>query len=147
MPTSSTHLSLVNDYLDSAIANIQMAADIARHQQNELHGLALREARVNGLIDVVRWETRLREALLTLKDIRHTPGVGIASGGIVSSSTRRRNYSVDEQPSGGDELARPRVSSLTPSDGKGIPAFNELLKACGYQVHCTDRDSSIGVEA
>jgi hypothetical protein len=146
MPTSSTHLSLVNDYLDSAIANMQLAADIARHRQNELHHIALGEARVNGLIDVVRWETRLREALLTLKDIRNTPGVGIASGGTVLAIPGGRDNSVDEQPSGGDELAGPRASSFTPSDGKGIPAFNELLKACGYQVHCTDWDSSIGVE-
>jgi hypothetical protein len=147
MPTSSTHLSLVNDYLDSAIANMQLAADIARHRQNELHGLALKEARVNGLIDVVRWETRLREALLTLKEIRNSPGVGIASGGTVSAGIGTRNNSVDKQSSGGDELAGPRPSSFTPSDGCGFAAFNELLKACGHEVHCADRSTPPEVAA
>lgn len=126
---------------------MQLAADIARHQQNELHRLALQEARVNGLIDVVRWETRLREALLTLKEIRNSPGVGIASRGAVSASPRARNNSMDEQPSGGDELARPRPSSFTPSDGCGFAAFNELLKACGYEVHCADRSTPPEVAA
>lgn len=147
MPISSPHLSLVNDHLDSAIAKIQLAADIARHRRNELHLIALTEARVNGLIDAVRWETRLREALLALKDIRNSPGVGIASGGVVSASTGGQNNSVDEQPSGGDVMARPRSSGFTPSDGCGSATFNELLKACGHQVYCTDRTTSPGVEA
>jgi hypothetical protein len=145
MPISSPHLSLVNDYLDSAIAEIQLAADTARHWQNELHRIALKEARVNGLIDVVRWETRLREALLTLKGLRDTPGMGIAGGGSLSTSLGGGNLSVDKQSSGGDELAGPRPSSFTPSDGQGNAAFNELLKACGHEVHCTNRDSPIGV--
>jgi len=145
MPISSTHLSLVNDHLDSAIANMQLAADIARHRQNELHLIALREARVNGLIEVVQWETRLREALLTLKDIRNTPSLGIAGRGAVPASAGRGHDPMDEQSSGGDELARPRPSSFTPSDGQGNAAFNELLKACGHEVHCTNRDSPIGV--
>jgi hypothetical protein len=147
MPISSPHLSLVNDHLNRAIAEIQLAADIARHRQNELHSIALKEARVNGLIDVVRWETRLREALLTLKEIRNSPGVGIASRGFVPASTGAGNDSVDGQSSGGNELAGPRSSSYTPSDGCGFAAFNELLKACGHQVYCTDRSTPPGVEA
>ena len=145
MPTSSHRLSLANDHIHFAIAHAQLAADLVRDEQNELHMLALKEARVNGLIDVVRWETRLREALLTLKGLRDTPGMGIAGGGSVPTSPRKGDIPVDEQSSGGDELARPRPSSFTPSDGQGNAAFNELLKACGHEVHCTNRDSPIGV--
>jgi hypothetical protein len=147
MPISSFHLSLVNDHLDSAIANMQLAADIARHRQNELHLIALKEARVNGLIEVVQWETRLREALLTLKDIRNTPGMAIAGRGAVPASAGRGDHPMDEQSSGGDELARPRASGFTPQDGQGNAAFNELLKACGYEVYCADRSAPAGVEA
>jgi hypothetical protein len=146
MPISSHRLLLANDHIHFAIAHAQLAADLVRDQQNELHMLALKESRITGLIDVVRWETRLREALLTLKGLRDTPSVGLPVQGSVPTGFGGGDLSVDEQSSGSDELARSRPCSFTPSDGQGYAAFNELLKACGYGVYCTDRDSPIGME-
>ena len=140
MPISSTHLSIVNDYLAAAIEKLEDAKSVATHLRSELHGLALKEGRVTGLIDVVQWQTRISEALLTVKGIRDTPMLGASIGELVSPGRRGRDDAVDEQPIGSDFMVEPGGSVYAPEDGQGLAAFNELLKACGHQVKLSDQD-------
>jgi hypothetical protein len=146
MPISSTHLSRVNDHLAAAIEQLEQARAIAADLRSDLHGLALKEGRVTGLIDVVQWQTRISEALLTVKGIRDTPCLGASIGEIVSSSRGRREDTVDERPIGSDFMVEPRDSVYTPEDGQGFAAFNELLKACGHQVVLSDQNPPNGME-
>lgn len=116
MPISSPIISKVNDYLAQAIAFAQLALDEARAERDARHMLAHSEHRVNGLIDVVRWETRIQEALLTLKGIRETPGLGVAVRGSISASDRGGDDPVDGESGGGNELAGSRLGGGTVAD-------------------------------
>jgi hypothetical protein len=147
MPISSTHLSKVNDHLSAAIGQLKEAQGIAVNLRSELHALALAEGRVIGLIDVVQWQTRISEALLTVKDIRDTPCLGASIGELVSSSRGRRDDTMDEQPIGSDFMVGPLGRVYTPEDGQGFAAFNELLKACGHHVDLSAQDPPDGMEA
>jgi hypothetical protein len=140
MPISSTHLSKVNDHLTAAIEQLRQAQGIAVELRSDLHGLALKEGRVTGLIDVVQWQTRISEALLTVKGILDTPCLGASVGELVSPSRRGRDSTMDEQSIGGDFMVEPGGSVYAPSDGQGFAAFNELLKACGHQVVLSDQN-------
>jgi hypothetical protein len=147
MPISSTHLSEVNDHLSAAIGHLAQAQGIAVSLRSDLHALALREGRVIGLIDVVQWQTRISEALLTLKGIRDTPCLGASIGELVSPGRRGRGNTMDEQPIESDSMVQPGGSVYAPEDGRGLAAFNELLKACGHQVNLSSQNPSDGVEA
>jgi hypothetical protein len=116
MPISSTHLSRVNDHLTAAIEQIGQAQTIAFNLRSELHAIALSENRVTGLIDVVQWQTRISEALLTVIDIRDTPCLGASVGELVSPSGRGRDDAVDEQPIGSDFMVEPGGSVYAPED-------------------------------
>ena len=146
MPISSTHLSKVNDHLSAAIGHLRQAQGIAVGLRSDLHALALTEGRVIGLIDVVQWQTRITEALLTVKDIRDTPCLGASIGELVSPSRRGRDDAVDEQSIGSDFMVEPGGSVYTPEDGQGSAAFNELLKACGHQVVFSSQNPPDGME-
>lgn len=146
MPISSTHLSKVNDYFTAAIGQLELAQAIAVNLRSDLHTLALKEGRVTGLIDVVQWQTRITEALLTVKDIRDTPCLGASIGELVSPSHRGRDDAMDEQPIGSDFMVEPGGSVYTPEDGQGFAAFNELLKACGHQVNLSSPNPPDGME-
>jgi hypothetical protein len=147
MPISSTHLSTVNDHLSAAIGHLKEAQGIAVSLRSELHALALTEGRVIGLIDVVQWQTRISEALLTAKGIRDAPCLGASIGELVSPGRRGRDNAMDEQPIGSDFMVEPGGSVYAPSDGQGFAAFNELLKACGHQVVLSDQNPPDGMEA
>ena len=146
MPISSTHLSRVNDHLSAAIGHLKEAQGIAVSLRSDLHGLALKEGRVSGLIDVVQWQTRISEALLTVKDIRDTPCLGASIGELVSPSRRGRDDAVDEQSIGSDCMVEPGGSVYTPEDGQVFAAFNELLKACGHHVNLSSQNPPDGME-
>lgn len=146
MPISSTHLSEVNDHLTAAIGQLELAQAIAVNLRSDLHALALKEGRVSGLIDVVQWQTRISEALLTVKDIRDTPMLGASIGELVSPSRGGRDDAVDEQPIGSDFMVEPGGSVYTPEDGQGFAAFNELLKACGHHVNLSGQGLPDGME-
>ena len=146
MPISSTHLSKVNDHLSAAIGHLGQAQGIAISLRSDLHSLALREGRVTSLIDVVQWQTRISETLLTVKDIRDTPMLGASIGELVSPSRRGRDDAMDEQPIGSDFMVEPGGSVYTPEDGQGFPAFNELLKACGHHVNLSSQNPPDGME-
>jgi hypothetical protein len=147
MPISSTHLSKVNDHLSAAIGHLRQAQEITVNLRSELHALALAEGRVTGLIDVVQWQTRISEALLTTKGIRDTPCLGASIGELVSPGRRGRDSTMDEQPIGGDFMVEPGGSVYTPEDGQGLAAFNELLKACGHHVNLSVQNPPNGMEA
>jgi hypothetical protein len=147
MPISSTHLSKVNDHLSAAIGQLKEAQGVAVNLRSELHALALTEGRVIGLIDVVQWQTRISEALLTVKGILDTPCLGASIGEIVSPGRGGRHDAVDEQPIGSDFMVEPGGSVYTPEDGQGFAAFNELLKACGHHVNLSDQNSPDEMEA
>jgi hypothetical protein len=146
MPISSTHLSRVNDHLTAAIGQLKKAQGVAVNLRSELHALALMEGRVIGLIDAVQWQTRISEALLTVKAIRDTPCLGASIGELVSPSRRGRDDAVDEQSIGSDFMVEPGGSVYTPEDGQGFAAFNELLKACGHHVNLSDQNPPDGME-
>jgi hypothetical protein len=147
MPISSTHSSKVNDHLTAAIGQLELAQAIAVNLRSDLHALALKEWRVVGLIDVVQWQTRISEALLTVKGIRDTPCLGASVGELVSPSRRGWDDAMDERPIGSDFMVEPGSSVYTPEDGQGSAMFNELLKACGHQVVLSDQNPSDGMEA
>ena len=107
MPISSTHLSRVNDHLSAAIAHLREAEAIAISHCRDHHALALRESRVTSLIDVVQWQTRISEALLTVQFIRDTPCLGASVGELVSSSRGRRDDTMDQQSIGSDFMVEP----------------------------------------
>jgi hypothetical protein len=146
MPTSSTHLSRVNDHLTAAIGQLKKAQGVAVSLQSELHALALAEGRVIGLVDVVQWQTRISEAFITVKGIRDTPYLGASVGELVSPGHGGRHDAVDEQPIGSDFMVEPRGSVYTPEDGQGFAAFNELLKACGHHVNLSSQNPPDGME-
>jgi hypothetical protein len=146
MPISSTHLSKANDHLSAAIGHLRQAQGIAVSLRSDLHCLALTEGRVIGLIDVVQWQTRISEALLTVKDIRDTPCLGASIGELVSPSRRGRDDALDEQSIGSDFMVEPGGSVYTPEDGRGFAAFNELLKACGHHANLSDQNPLDGME-
>jgi hypothetical protein len=116
MPISSTHLSKVNDHLTAAIEQLEQAKAVATSLRSDLHALALKEGRVTGLIDVVQWQTRISEALLTVKGIRDTPCLGASIGELVSSGGRGRDSTMDEQPIGSDFMVEPGGSVYAPED-------------------------------
>ena len=93
-----------------AISFMQLALDEARNESSRRHELAIKETRVNGLIDAVRYETRILEALITLEGIRETPGMGFAVRRFIPASDRGDGDPVDDEPSGGDVVAQPRTS-------------------------------------
>jgi hypothetical protein len=146
MPISSTHLSKVNDHLNAAIEQLKKAETIAISHRSELHSVALSESRVTGLIDVVQWQTRISEALLTVKGIRDAPCLGASIGELVSPSRRGRDSTMDEQSIGSDFMVEPGSSVYTPEDGQGFAAFNELLKACGHHVNLSSQSPPDGME-
>jgi hypothetical protein len=147
MPISFTHLSKVNDHLSAAIGHLGQAQEITVNLRSDLHALALKEGRVTGLIDVVQWQTRISEALLTAKGIRDTPCLGASIGELVSPGRRGRDNAMDEQPIGSDFMVEPGGSVYTPEDGQGFAAFNELLKACGHHVDLSAQNPPNGMEA
>jgi hypothetical protein len=147
MPISSTHLSKVNDHLSAAIGHLTQAQGITVNLRSDLHALALKEGRVIGLIDAVQWQTRISEALLTVKGIRDTPCLGASIGELVSPGRRGRDNTMDEQSIGGDFMVEPGGGVYAPSDGQGFAAFNELVKACGHQVNLSDQNPPDGMEA
>ena len=146
MPTPSRNLRAVNDNLSQAIAFTQLALDQVRNECADRHLLAIRETRVNGLIDIVRYETRIQEVLITLKNLRESPGLGLAGRDALPAGDRAGDDAVDGERCGGDELARPRPCNGAPADDP----FAEEIPA-GVQVgipdlHCGDRDASLAVE-
>lgn len=146
MQTLSRNLSAANDNLAQAIAFTQLALDQARNEIAERHILAIRETRINGLVDVVRYETRIQEALITLKGIRETPGLGLAGRDAVPAGDRAGDDAVDGQSGGGDELAGPGSGDAAPADDPfavEVPAGTQLGIP---DLHCGDREPSIAVE-
>jgi hypothetical protein len=91
-----------------AVAFTQLALDQVRNERSRRHLLAIKESRINGLIDIVQRETRILEALLTLKGICEAGSVGAAVHGAVPGNPRWTGDPVDCQSSKGNELARPR---------------------------------------
>lgn len=143
----SRNLSAANDNLSQAIAFTQLALDQARNESAERHLLAIRETRVNGLVDAIRYETRIQEVLITLKGICETPGVGLAGRDAVPAGDRAGNDAVDDESRGGDELAGPRSGDRAATDdpfAEEIPAGVQLGIP---DLHCGDRDSPPGVAA
>ena len=109
MPLPNSLLK-ANDYLMQAISFMQLALDEARNESSRRHALAIKETRVNGLIDAVRYETRIQEALITLRGICEAPGLGITVGGVIPAGDRGTGDPVDHEAGGGDVVAQPRIS-------------------------------------
>lgn len=80
----SSNFSKSSDFLSFAINYTQLALDHAERETSKRHHLALKECRVSGLIDAAKYESRIYEALITLKAIRQSPGLAASVGGAVS---------------------------------------------------------------
>lgn len=76
----SSNFSKSSDLLSLAINYTRLALDYAQRETSASHYLALKESRVTGLIDAAKYESRIYEALITLKAIRQSPGM-VASVG------------------------------------------------------------------
>lgn len=147
MQTLSRNLRAASDNLAQAIAFTQLALDQARNEIADRHVLAIRETRVNGLVDAVRYETRIQEALLTLKGIRETPGLGLAGRDSVPAGDRAGDDAVDDESGGGDELAGPRSGDGTAADDPFAVEVPSGVQLGIPQLHCGDREPSPGVAA
>jgi len=147
MPISSQHLSKANDHFAAAINHLQLALEEAGHVRDKCHMLAIKEVRVSGLIDVIRWETRIQEALLTVKCIRSAPGLGPAIRGPIPSVVGGGNSSMDDKLSGGDVMARSTSCGFKTADGRGTKPLDSSQPICAVKVQSSDRDSPPAVEA
>lgn len=84
----SSNFSRANDHLMQAISLVQLALDEAQRETSKRHTLAIQETRITGLIDAVKYETRIYEVLSTLRGIRESPGLGIPARGFIPTSER-----------------------------------------------------------
>lgn len=129
MPILSPHISKAHDYLSQAINYLQLAADQAHIERCNRHLLAIKESRINQLLDIVHWESRIRELLITTKCVREAQIVGLADWKQVSPIDQRGGASVDDQPIGGDVVAgRGSGDSATAGDpwAEVVPAGVQL---------------------
>lgn len=146
MPMLSRNLSAANDNLSQAIAFTQLALDQARNELADRHLLAIKETRINGLIDIVRYETRIQEALYTLKAICSSPGVGLAGRDPLPAGDRAGDDAVDGESGGGNELAGPRSSDGAAADDPFAVEVPAGVQLGIPDLHCGDREPSIAVE-
>ena len=147
MPISSPNSSRANDFLSQAIAFTQLALDQAQIECSARHALAIKESRHLGLIDAVRWETRIQEALITLKGIRESPGMAAAVGGAVPAINRDGHCAVDTEPSGGDVMAEcgPDTGETAEDASTAEDTGNLQLDIAHFQS--TARDTPAGLAA
>ena len=109
----SSNFSKSSDFLLLAINYTQLALDHAQRETSARHYLALKESRATGLIDAAKYESKICQALVTLKTIRQSPGLAALVGA--------------ESKEGDAALADDSVYAPTPFDT--APYATQLLGA------------------